>query len=60
MHLAWIILKQSLSNCLRKNSTGNYLSFRKATQEPGAVVVDAESRDSPILGPNSSAAQTQS
>lgn len=42
------------------SSYGNYLSFRKATQEPRTVIVDAESRDSPILGPNSSAAQTQS
>lgn len=42
------------------SSHGNYLSFRKATQEPRTVVVDAESRDSPILGPHSSAAQTQS
>lgn len=41
------------------SSYGNYLSFCKATLKPRAVIVDTESRDSPILGPNSSAAQTQ-
>lgn len=40
-------------------SPGHYLSLGKAAQEPGAVVVDAESRDGPILGTDSSAAQTQ-
>lgn len=41
------------------SSFGNYLSFCKATEQPGTVIVDAESRDGPVLGPNRGAAQTQ-
>lgn len=44
---------------LAHGSPGHYLSLGKAAQEPGAVVVDAESRDGPVLGTHSSAAQTQ-
>lgn len=41
------------------SSFGNYLSFCKATEQPGTVIVDAESRDGPVLGSNRGAAQTQ-